>query len=267
VKLFPHRLSRRHFLYGAGLAGFGYMRFVESQWLTVGRHALKLTKDVARSPLTILHLSDFHVSKVVGLDYVNRAVTRALAACRPDLVCLTGDFITSRWEEWDRYAGILARLAKTAPTVAVLGNHDAGSWAVDHVGGYEDQAPVATLLSSAGVTLLHNSQMLFEVRDWQADDAYAGADPAATTLLLSHNPDTKDALGDYRWDLMLCGHTHGGQLYLPGLGTPFASVRDHRYVAGLKPWKDRWIHVTKGIGNVHGMRFNCRPEISVLTLT
>lgn len=280
--MFPAKLSRRHFFYGAVLGGFGYMRFVEAQWLSVGRHALKLSEGAAQPPLTVLHLSDFHISKVVGLDYVNRAVTRALAACQPDLICLTGDFITSRWEDWERYAGILARLTKAAPTVAVLGNHDAGEWVVEHCGGYDDHTAIEAMLARAGVRLLHNSRMQFETRDWrlnvvgvgdfwademQPDDAWSGADPAIPTLLLSHNPDTKDVLGDYRWALMLCGHTHGGQLYLPGLGTPFAPVLDHRYVAGLKPWKDRWIHVTRGVGNLHGMRFNCRPEVSVLTLT
>lgn len=82
------------------------MRFVEAQWLSVGRHSLRLSKGQQREPFTVLHLSDFHASKVIGLDYLNRAVTRALAACRPDLVCLTGDFISSRWEDWAGYGRI-----------------------------------------------------------------------------------------------------------------------------------------------------------------
>ena len=65
---------------------------------------------------------------------------------------------------------------------------------------------------------------------------------------------------------MLCGHTHGGQCDLMFLGTPFAPVRDKRFVQGLHRWEDRWIHITRGVGNLHGMRFNCRPEVSLLTL-
>jgi uncharacterized protein len=95
-------------------------------------------------------------------------------------------------------------------------------------------------------------------------NAFAKARGELRTILLSHNPDSKVDLGSYRWDLMLSGHTHGGQLYLPIIGTPFAPVRDKRYVAGLKAWRDRWIHVTKGVGNLHGLRFNCRPEVSLL---
>jgi predicted MPP superfamily phosphohydrolase len=88
------------------------------------------------------------------------------------------------------------------------------------------------------------------------------------TVLLSHNPDVKEEVAPRHWQLMLSGHTHGGQLRVPWLGaTPFAPVRDKRFVAGLHRWNDRWIHVTKGVGNVYGMRINCPPEISFLTLT
>ncbi len=83
---------------------------------------------------------------------------------------------------------------------------------------------------------------------------------------MSHNPDTKVMLQNYSWDVMLSGHTHGGQIWLPIIGAPFAPVEDKRFIAGLYRWDNRWIHITKGIGNVHGLRFNCRPEVSLLTI-
>ena len=89
----------------------------------------------------------------------------------------------------------------------------------------------------------------------------------ATRVLLAHNPDSKDTLRHQPWDLMLSGHTHGGQCDLVFFGTPFAPVRDRRYVRGLGKWNDRWIHVTAGVGNLHGLRLNCRPDVSLLTLT
>jgi len=73
-------------------------------------------------------------------------------------------------------------------------------------------------------------------------------------------------LEPYPWDVVLCGHTHGGQIWIPGLGAPFAPVEDKRYIAGLYPWSNRWMHITKGVGNIWGLRFNCRPEISLLTI-
>ena len=55
-------------------------------------------------------------------------------------------------------------------------------------------------------------------------------------------------------------------LDLPVVGTPFAPIRDKKYVRGLHSWNGRWLHITKGIGNLHGMRFNCRPEITVFEI-
>jgi predicted MPP superfamily phosphohydrolase len=138
------------------------------------------------------------------------------------------------------------------------------------------------MLGNAGITLLHNASTIFQHRDWKlnivglgdwwADEmepqtAYRKADRSIPTILLTHNPDTKNRLDTWPWDLMLSGHTHGGQLSLPMIGTPFAPIRDHRFVRGLHRWHDRWLHITKGVGNLHGMRLNCRPEVSVLTLT
>ena len=91
-------------------------------------------------------------------------------------------------------------------------------------------------------------------------------DPRSLVVLLAHNPDSKDILGAYPWDLMLSGHTHGGQVIVPFDGPRFAPVEDKRYVAGLKPWGTRQIHVSRGVGNVGGVRFRCRPEVSLLSV-
>ena len=104
-------------------------------------------------------------------------------------------------------------------------------------------------------------------REIEAERAFASVDPHHPVVLLSHNPDSKDVLGAYPWDLMLSGHTHGGQVILPITGPGFAPVRDKRYVAGLKPWGSRQIHVTRGVGNVGGVRFRCRPEVSLLLIS
>jgi hypothetical protein len=84
--------------------------------------------------------------------------------------------------------------------------------------------------------------------------------------VLCHNPDAKELFRRHDGYLMLCGHTHGGQLRLPLLGTPFAPVRDKRYVEGLHPWAGRWLYTTRGVGNLHGLRFHCPPEVSVLDI-
>jgi hypothetical protein len=63
---------------------------------------------------------------------------------------------------------------------------------------------------------------------------------------------------------MLCGHTHGGQVRLPLIGALYVPVDDRRYIEGLRPYRDRQIYVTRGVGNLLGIRFNCRPWVSVI---
>ena len=281
---FQKHLSRRKFLATLGICGLGgggYARALEPEWLQIGRHEVRLSKDGGRARLKVLHLSDLHASPVVELAFIKRAIHLGLDE-RPDLICLTGDFITHRYDEFDRYAKILRPLADAAPTFACLGNHDGGSWASRHH-GYADTSGVRDLLANSGVALLDNAAATVRLRgrdltvvgvgdpwahEFQPVLAFPPAPRAAgdTTLVLSHNPDTKEYLKDYAWDLLLCGHTHGGQVCVPFFETVFAPVRDKRFVQGLHPWNGRWLHVTRGVGNVHGVRFNCPPEVSLLTL-
>ncbi|MBS1875709.1 MAG: hypothetical protein JSU00_21015 [Acidobacteria bacterium] len=99
-----------------------------------------------------------------------------------------------------------------------------------------------------------------------ARKAFLNAGAAMPCILLSHNPDSKDMLSNAPWDLMLSGHTHGGQIIAPFYGPAFAPVADKRFVAGLHEWAGRWIYVTRGVGNLGSVRFRCRPEVTVLDL-
>lgn len=284
VKFLPKIITRRKFLATFGLVAVGsgiYVRVIEPRWLTIGRHTVRLGQPSNGTPLRILHLSDLHASRVVSLSFIGEAVRLGLGL-QPDLICLTGDFITRGYKAFDGYAEVLKPLAASAPTFACLGNHDGGVWAARRR-GYADSSRVREVLTRAGVTLLHNAAKTIRIRDQDLrlvglGDLWAGElqpmlafdsrqpTPGVTTIVLSHNPDSKEALKPYFWDLMLCGHTHGGQMRLPFFGTPFAPVRDKRLVEGLHRWSDRWIHVSRGVGNLHGLRFNCPPEVSLITL-
>lgn len=276
------KISRRRFLGGVSLVAagaFSYAHFLEAEWLEISRVTVPLSKG-ARAPLKLLHISDLHASHVVSLGHISRALETALTF-QPDVICITGDYVTTKFDEQEKYARILRRLSDAAPTFGVFGNHDGGEWAIKH-GGYTDTEWVRELLKESRITLLHNATQRFTARDWRVNivgvgDAWSGpfdptlafndADGNSPSIALSHNPDTKEHLFPHQWDLLLCGHTHGGQLRVPLVGTPFAPVRDKRFVQGLHRWNDRWLHITKGIGNVFGMRINCRPEVSFLTLT
>jgi hypothetical protein len=275
-------ISRRAFVASLALgsvAWTGYAHGVEPTWLNVGRHDVKTT--IPGPPLKLLHISDLHASWCVSLEYIQEAISCGLRL-KPDLVCVTGDFITTKYDRFEDYQRVLSPLAAAAPTFACLGNHDGGAWSAYHH-GYKDTQKVRTLVEQSGIRLLHNESYLLEARGRKValvgvGDCYAlEADPrrafsgtipsGAVRVVLSHNPDTKIMLEPYAWDLMLSGHTHGGQIWLPLIGAPFAPVEDKRYIAGLYRWSNRWIHITKGVGNVHGVRFNCRPEVSLLTIS
>ena len=252
-----------------------WMRFVEPWWVRESFHTVPL----GLGGLKLLHLSDFHADPM-PLDFLSRQLDRALA-WKPDFICVTGDFITKKYEAWSEYAAMLSRLPASAPTFATLGNHDGGRWA--RRSGYPTTQLVRELLQHAGIPLLHNVQETLELAgrrvrlaglgdEWAEElephKAFgkAGGAGREPVIALSHNPDTKDRLAPYAWDLMLSGHTHGGQLSLPLIGEPFIPVADKRFVRGLYRWEGRWLHVTAGLGSLHKARFNCRPEISYLTL-
>lgn len=278
-------MTRRKFLTGlaalgaGGAATAGYARWIEPNQLEVTTRLVPLAPAKARPVLRVLQLSDLHASAVVPLALIARAIDLGLAH-KPDLIALTGDFITTTYDRFADYGRLLARLSAAAPTFACPGNHDGGAWA-RRAGGYATLAPVRALLNGAGIPCLENEWRALTVAGrrvqlvgagdfWSGDCTPAAVFPhlpernEATRIVLNHNPDAKELFRAQDWDLMLCGHTHGGQLRLPFLGAPFAPVVDKRYMEGLHPWEGRWLHTTRGVGNLHGVRFNCPPEVSVL---
>jgi predicted MPP superfamily phosphohydrolase len=273
-------MTRRKLLYSFFAAPLVYPCYWEPRWLDVTHRHVRLPDFRPAHPFRILHLADLHASIFVPLSLIDHAITLGLAA-KPDLICLTGDFVTLR-EGFDpaMYALVLRRLSSAAPSFAVLGNHDGGNWARYHH-GFENHDPVDRVLEEAGIQLLHNRSIrviaagspvtLAGVGDlWSHEvrgaHAFAGVNEDAPVILLAHNPDTKDRLRHFPWHLMLSGHTHGGQILVPFEGPRYAPVVDKRYVAGLHAWGARQIYVTRGVGNLGGVRFRCRPEVSILTI-
>ena len=282
-------ISRRKFLRrlaalaAAAGAGAAYVRWFEPHALWVHHVRVPLAREpkAAEPPLRIVHLSDLHASAFVSLEFIDEAVSLALAQ-KPDVAALTGDFFTNRLVDADRYSAILRRLSAAVPTFGCLGNHDGGPW-TRRAGGLATIDEAQALLRAANVRCLHNQAEAITIGSrpvqfigvgdlWsgmcEPDTAFRRAPPRGEALrvLLNHNPDAKTGLRPFDWDVVLCGHTHGGQVRLPVIGTPFAPVVDKRYVEGLHRWEDRWLYITRGVGNLHGVRFNCRPQVSVIDL-
>ncbi|MDG0965039.1 MAG: phosphodiesterase YaeI [Opitutales bacterium] len=283
--------SRRGFLrkiilgLGTVLASFFYLRF-EANWLEVTKKKVLIPKLRNKVPIKLLHLSDLHFSNSVSLEDIDFAFRQGFSLS-PDACVITGDFITDQKsnQELEELGKLLRMYANIVPTFASLGNHDGGEWAGAH-GGFTNTQKVESMLARAGIKLLHNQKESIYLNGQSLTIAGVGdlwsktcrpercltkvssRSNSGTSLVLCHNPDAKKILINYKWDLMLCGHTHGGQLKIPFLGwTPFAPVQDHSLVEGLHSWKERQIHITRGVGNLWGVRLNCRPEVSLLELS
>jgi predicted MPP superfamily phosphohydrolase len=264
------------------VGSYSYAYYFEPAWLEVTEKTVAIARGRLRRPLRILHLSDLHASEFIPMRYLAEAFRKGLAA-KPDLICLTGDYITSdRDFDAAAYVETLKILTAAAPTYAALGNHDGGDWAA-RSGWFPTPDRVIRILEQAGVHVLRNRHELVTTAagavhvaglgDWWSNDclgaaAFAGV-PAgeAPVICLNHNPDGKQECPAAPWELMLCGHTHGGQVMIPLYGPPRVPILDKRYAAGLNPFDgERWIHTTRGVGNILGFRVNCRPELSTLVL-
>lgn len=278
-------VTRRNFLRLLGIGSVSaiscgaYARYIESDWFDVTTVRLDRSRFQIKEGLRILHLSDLHSSPEVPYSMLEHAIDLGLNL-KPDLVCLTGDFITSKLENADEYSRILRRFSDAVPTYACQGNHDIPI------------IPIRRMLKNANVIFLENRSEEIEIKGcmlrisgvsdfWNGafepdrcllpkpDAAFSQSESIQNELphlLLCHNPDGKTRLKNYEWDVMLCGHTHGGQVCLPFYGPLHVPVRDKQFLSGLYEWDGRQVYITRGVGNLYGIRFYCRPEITLLTV-
>ncbi len=245
---------------------------VEPQWIVVTRTAIPVAGLPAElEGTTIALVADTHHGPWTGEGFVRRVADRT-AREKPDIVALAGDFV----HRGARYAepGIapLGGIGAPLGTYAVLGNHD----------HWEGADAVRAALRTHGITILENAHAIVEragarlciagVEElWEgAPDvgaALAGVDPEVPRVLIVHNPDFVDALAEAPGvDLVLSGHTHGGQVALPFLGPLLLPAR-RTYASGLVKLPHGLLYVTRGAGEISPpVRLGCRPEIAILTL-
>jgi predicted MPP superfamily phosphohydrolase len=219
----------------------------------------------------ILQLSDIHHSRYFPLDRVARMVELS-NRLQPDLVALTGDFITYSRASIEPIAEMLGELKARAGVVAVLGNHDFRVGAI----------PIERALQKRGIEVLRNRHMLLRrggdvLPIAGVDDYHYGANPeralagipkGSPTVLLAHNPRQLETLAEYGVSLVLSGHTHGGQVNLPLLGSIYGRSPERlRYKIGWDRMGDTQIYVSRGIGTiVLPWRLRCPAEMPWLEL-
>lgn len=274
------RLSRRKFLalaLAGGMVtaggGLGYATYVEPEWVRL----VKIEIPIAGLPesfdgLRLIQLSDMHSGTLVNPDYIDYCFKLA-ASRQPDLVLLTGDYVTGLASYVRPVAASIETHLNGYTKIAVLGNHD--YWA----------GPVAVrdALVAAGVRVLGNEPhkivrgkeffWIIGTHDYWSglfDDREAldGVSPSDPKIVLSHNPDTLDYFRNAGVDLMLSGHTHGGQVNLPFIGPLLVpSKYGAKYAFGLFEFGRFRLYVNRGIGVISPpVRFRMRPEITQITL-
>ncbi len=250
-----------------------YAAFIEPYWLEVVRvpaRAASLPDEFVGA--TVAQISDFHLGNSNNQAKLHAAVDQVLAL-HPDLILLTGDFVSNvRSGEDQILEKEMARLSAPLGVYAILGNHD--WWSdPDAVAGALDRAHV-TVLDNANVRLERGGASLYlaGLQDiYLAPDlsqTLAGVPAGAPVLLMAHEPVLADlAVKDTRIFLQVSGHTHGGQIRLWG-AHPIALPRyGEKYDAGSFQFGALQLHVNRGVGVVRPpLRLFCRPEITLYTL-
>jgi uncharacterized protein len=268
-----HRFSRRDVLKGITAAGIGAFTGSLAHGYFYERYEIELTRATlpvsgladALAGLRIGLLTDLHRSDTVSHEMIDRAV-RLVMAEAPDVIILGGDYVT--WGDRrfvQPVADALAPLSAPHGVFAVLGNHD-------------DDRDMPAALTSKGFAVLRDARTrlvvngepleLAGLRYWTRrvnDIAHVLRGASPTVILLAHTPMRLAEAAALGVPLVLSGHTHGGQIVLPGIGA--VAAREFPVVAGIGKRESTTIFVSRGVGTVYvPVRLNCDPEVALLTL-
>lgn len=233
----------------------------------------QMTEGSGGRPLRIVHLSDLHFVGCPGEGYYRWVIERAIEL-RPDAFMFTGDLIDNP-SLMQTAARILRPLAVAAPSFFVLGNHD---WRFDHA-ELRRQLVETGWICVAGITQTYRLagrtvSISGTERPWMGQDPpLPGGETDESEavcelrLLLSHSPDQIGFARRSGFDVMLAGHTHGGQVVLPIIGPVFSPSRyGVRFASGLFQEGSLAVHVSRGIGGKDPLRWRCLPELTCLTI-
>ncbi len=228
----------------------------------------------------IILLSDFHYDHPWFDDPIIQSAVAKTNELKPDLVALTGDYVTHHKLYGREQAAhsaepcgrLLQGIRSRLGTFAVLGNHDVMT----------DPNFVTATLGSNGVRVLRNVSVPFErerTRIWLAgvddvlekhndlDQTLKNIPSGESTIVLVHEPDYADVVSRRHVDLQLSGHSHGGQVRLPFIGAPYLPPLARKYPWGLRKVRNLLLYTNRGLGTIGvPLRLNCPPEITVVTL-
>mgnify|MGYP001203163441 FL=1 len=269
----PDRLSRRSVMKAIIAAGVGGVAATGAYSFLYARRNLEITRTSlvtsglpeALSGLRIGLLTDLHRSLTVPREDIEKAVT-AMMKERPDLIVLGGDYVTWRDPQFvEDVADILAPLTAPHGVFAILGNHDdeRAMPAALTAQGFEVLMDARTRITVAGESL-----DLVGLRFWtrQSTDVIPLLSSATRpAIVLAHDPRRVFEAAALDLSVVLSGHTHGGQIVIPGLGA--IAARKFPIASGVFHQRNTTLYVSRGIGTVYvPFRLNCPPEVAILTL-
>jgi predicted MPP superfamily phosphohydrolase len=266
-------LTRRAAIKGLLVTGIGAATGATTYGVAYERHQIGVTQaalpvsglPLALDGLRIGLLTDVHHSSMVPAEDVARAVS-LLMAQRPDLIVLGGDYVTFGDRAFVApVADLLAPLKAPQGVFAILGNHD-------------DDRNMPAALAKKDIEVLKDARTRLQIRGerlelaglrfWtrRPDDiAKVLRNAAGTVILLAHDPRRLTEAAAFNVPAVLSGHTHGGQVVLPGVGA--VARRRFPVLAGLGSRENTSIFVSRGIGTVYvPVRINCPPEVAIVTL-
>jgi uncharacterized protein len=263
-------------------ARLSYGHLIEPTWLESNEIRLPISDlPEGLEGVRIAHLTDFHGGEHLPKHYLREVVDRTLAH-QPDLIALTGDFVHKGYRHVNDVARALGDLRAPLGVYAVLGNHD---FSVRNAMGWRRHRglhqAVTDALSVQGIRVLRNESKTIDragspLQIAGIDDLWSGEcepakalsalSPHSPRVVLAHNPLTVEQLGNERCDLMLSGHTHGGQVNWPGVGRLFIGKNARRLPAGLCQHGATPVYVNKGVGYGWRFRFGVRPEVAIFHL-
>ncbi|MGK7931864.1 MAG: metallophosphoesterase [Microcystaceae cyanobacterium] len=246
--------------------------------------------------IKIVQLSDFHYDGTSLSEQILREVVVKTNQENPDLIILTGDYITTHPQPIWRLILRLKEFHSRFGIYAVLGNHDCYYPLSKTMVSNALESINIKVLCNQIVTPLGDQLPIIGLADYWSnefdpDPILSQIDPKIPRLVLCHNPDTAEILAKWRVDLQLSGHTHGGQLALPFLGTfpsiltnlrpyipPFIQqmipiwkecshvVKNWQWAQGLHSIGHNLLYVNRGLGSYFPGRLFCPPELTVITL-
>ena len=221
----------------------------------------------------LVQISDFHLGTWLSYTQLEHAID-LVNQQQPDVVAITGDFVSYHAKHYyDDLVKALGKIQARDGIVAILGNHD----------HWSDPFVIRQVLAQTGIidlsndvhTLIRGNDCLHlcGVDDYMTANDHLGSvlsqlPEQGAAILLAHEPDFADISGSTgRFDLQISGHSHGGQIVFPWIGSPFLPGYARKYPSGAYQVNGMKLYTNRGLGTAEfQVRWNCRPEITAFTL-